>query len=405
LEPPSSPFDNIEFETWINLVFTCLSCILLFIASAVSGAVARNELKNRQNENRKFLFVFKNRTVLNESLQTLQTLLFVVITLMIDYSLSRLNLQAYHFIVLSVILLILWQLTLLFKYVGINHFQKTVLFFYPFIRLTGRLLIPVTGYIYKNINNLNESAEEGQIRETDRILQNTADVEVKEIVSSRMDIVAVNISTGFSELLDVVVESGYSRLPVYEGDIDHVKGILYVKDLLPYMREKNGDFDWKKLIHSAYFVSEYNKINALLEEMKQNRAHIAVVVDEYGMTTGIVTLEDILEEIVGDIFDESDVEAEEKFYVKHKDNSYSFKGKTHIMDFCKIMQIDNKLFDAVKGDSETLAGLLLEYKGEFLQKDEIIDIEGFSFKVESVDARRIRKIRVIKNDEKNDENF
>jgi CBS domain containing-hemolysin-like protein len=182
---------------------------------------------------------------------------------------------------------------------------------------------------------------------------------------------------------------------VYEDDLDHIRGILYVKDLLPHIRN-NRNFDWTELIHEAYFVLEHKKINALLDEMKKKKVHMAIVVDEYGGTIGIVTLEDILEEIVGEIFDESDVESDESFYVKQKDNSYSFKGKTPLVDFCRIMQLDHELFESTKGDNETLAGLLLELKGEFLRKGEELKLYGLTFKVESVDDRRIRIIKVTK---------
>jgi CBS domain containing-hemolysin-like protein len=200
----------------------------------------------------------------------------------------------------------------------------------------------------------------------------------------------VDIEADFDTMYHTVTESGYTRIPVYENNIDHIKGILYIKDLLPFVNTRN--FNWQILIHEAYFVSEHHKIDKLLEEMKQHKIHIAVVVDEYGTTTGIVTLEDILEEIVGDILDESDVEADESFYVRLKDNSYSFEGKTLIVDFCRVMQIEHELFDA--NDSETLAGLLIEQKGDFLHKGEELNIAGFKFKVESVDDRRIKRIKV-----------
>ncbi|MDR1583507.1 MAG: CBS domain-containing protein [Prevotellaceae bacterium] len=243
----------------------------------------------------------------------------------------------------------------------------------------------------------NVSGESGHVDDMQEFeaLRNTVDINVKDILSNRMDVTAVDISVDFDTLYNIVVDSGYSRLPVYEDDLDHIKGILYVKDLLPYIRNKN-DFDWRELIHEAYFVPEHKKINALLDEMKKKKIHMAIVVDEYGGTIGIVTLEDILEEIVGEIFDESDIESEETFFVKQKDNSYSFKGKTPLVDFCRIMQIDHEQFESKQGDTETLAGLLLELKGEFLQKGEELKLYGLIFKVESVDDRKIRIIKVTK---------
>ncbi|MDR1895434.1 MAG: CBS domain-containing protein [Prevotellaceae bacterium] len=298
--------------------------------------------------------------------------------------------------------LFLILLILLFKRLGAKKSQRFISVFYPVIKATYFLFAPIVRIVFpKNSLPATDSTDDDTDTNENTYAfdapHNIANIEVKEILLSRMDIVAIDISIDFNTLYDTIVESGYSRFPVYENDIDHIKGILYLKDILPYVKSED-DFQWQDLIHEAYFVLEHNKISTLLDEMKQRKIHIAVVVDEYGITVGIVTLEDILEEIVGEIFDESDVESEETFYIKSKDGSYSFEGKTPLVDFCRIMQIDHELLDVAKGDSETLAGLLLEHKGELLHKGEELNFAGFTFKVESVGDRRIIRIKVTKNE-------
>jgi gliding motility-associated protein GldE len=237
----------------------------------------------------------------------------------------------------------------------------------------------------------------GKSHENRKILKailEAVDTEVVEILRPRIDVTAIDISSDFKTLCNTVVDCGYSRIPVYDSNFDNIKGILYVKDLLPYIGIADRDFNWQKLVHEAYFVPENKRINDLLDEFQRKKIHMAVVVDEYGGTTGIITLEDILEEMVGDIMDESDVEAEERLFIKMKDGSYSFEGKTPLNDFYRIMDTDNELFDKVKGDAETLAGLILEFKGDFPEQGEELSIKQFRFKIEQIDLRRIKKIRV-----------
>jgi CBS domain containing-hemolysin-like protein len=388
-------------EEWVLLTL-CL--LLIFTLSVASGIVlASKDPEIRQKGNFKQQFIAEKHLKLVEALWIAKTILFVSIALLIRH------LLLYYFpdttnsyLILSEAGIFLFLLTLVFllKRYGAKRLQYLALF-YPFIRVVWFLFSPVVKVSFPE-NNDNKDTEEFRNKSDEIIdsqvfeaLQNTVDIDVKDILSSRMDVSAVDISVDFDTLYSIVVESGYSRLPVYEDDLDHIKGVLYVKDLLPYIRN-NKDFDWKDLIHEAYFVLEHKKINALLDEMKKRKVHMAIVVDEYGGTIGIVTLEDILEEIVGEIFDESDIESEETFYVKQKDNSYSFKGKTPLVDFCRIMQLDHELFESAKGDTETLAGLLLELKGEFLQKGEELKLYGLTFRVESVDDRKIRIIRVTR---------
>jgi gliding motility-associated protein GldE len=214
----------------------------------------------------------------------------------------------------------------------------------------------------------------------------------KEVMTPRLDMVDLDISSSFKEVLDCVVENGYSRVPVYEDSRDNIKGILYIKDLLPHLK-KSEDFRWQNLIRPAYFVPETKMIDDLLRDFQANKIHIAIVVDEFGGTSGIVTMEDIIEEIVGEINDEYD--EEERSYVKINDHTYVFEAKTLLSDFYKIVKTDSDVFEDIEGDADTLAGLLLEIKGEFPKLHEKLEYEHFEFEVLEMDARRILKVKVI----------
>ncbi len=225
-------------------------------------------------------------------------------------------------------------------------------------------------------------------------------IDVQEIMKSRVDVFAIDLSTPFPVLLKKILESGYSRIPVYEESFDTIKGILYIKDLLPHLNKKEG-FKWQPLIRPPYYVPESKKINDLLAEFQEKKIHLAIVVDEYGGTSGIVTLEDILEEIVGEIKDESD--EDEKFFTRLNKYTYIFDGKTLLNDFYKVLEKPDNVFDEIKGEAETLAGLILEMKGEIPVKDEIFTFREFTFKIDAVDNRRIKEIRVIIKETNKDE--
>ena len=216
--------------------------------------------------------------------------------------------------------------------------------------------------------------------------------EVEEIMHSRVDITSVDITADFDEVKRVIIESGFSRIPVCDEDPDNIKGTIYVKDLLPHIKE-GADFGWQRLMRKAYFVPMHKKINDLLEEFRANKVHMAIVVDEYGATQGLLSLEDILEEVVGEISDESD--ADESFYKRLNDRTYIFEGKTHIVDFERVMNLDEDTFADVQGRAETLAGLMLELNRNFLKKGDKLSAHGITFTVEALDGRRIDKIKVV----------
>jgi gliding motility-associated protein GldE len=217
-----------------------------------------------------------------------------------------------------------------------------------------------------------------------------------EIMTSRMDVADLDIKTGFKEVIRYVIEVGYSRIPVYAESQDNIKGVLYIKDLLPYL-DKHAEFRWQSLIRPAYFVPENKKIDDLLEEFRTTKIHLAVVVDEFGGTSGIVTMEDILEEIVGEISDEYD-EDESKF-IRMADGSYLFDAKILLIDFFKVTGLDSKLFGKLTDDVDTLAGLILEIKGDFPAKKEIVTYEGYSFHILEIDRKRILKVKFFKHEE------
>ncbi|MGV8134403.1 MAG: gliding motility-associated protein GldE [Mangrovibacterium sp.] len=214
---------------------------------------------------------------------------------------------------------------------------------------------------------------------------------VAEIMRSRVDVVALNLKDPFEKVISVINESGYSRIPVYSVSFDYIKGILYIKDLLPFIH-KRETFHWQSIIRPPFYVPEAKKIDDLLEEFQKNKVHMAVVIDEYGGSSGIVTLQDILEEIVGDILDEFD--EDEHYSTRISDNKYLFDGKIQLNDFFKFTGCDSHVFDDCKGDADTLAGLILEIKGEIPALNEKIRFKNFLFSIDAADNRRIKKISV-----------
>ena len=215
--------------------------------------------------------------------------------------------------------------------------------------------------------------------------------DTKQVMKPRMDIFALNENQPYSHIIPEIIENGYSRIPVYKENIDNVTGILYVKDLLPFLEEE--DYEWTSLLREPYFVPENKKLDDLLNDFKIKKNHLAIVVDEYGGTSGLISLEDIIEEIVGDISDEFD--DEDLIFSKLDDNNYVFEGKTPLKDFYRVLKLENSvLFEENRGEAETLAGFLLEISGSFPRKNEVILFDAFSFTIEAVDKKRIKQIKV-----------
>jgi gliding motility-associated protein GldE len=249
-----------------------------------------------------------------------------------------------------------------------------------------------------SMSELSEAIEltsDGNTHEEDRkILKGIVkfgDIDAKEIMKPRLDVSAIEIGTSYAQLMELILDAGYSRIPAYSENFDKIVGILYVKDLLPHL-DKPPDFNWSALLRPAFFVPENKKINDLLQEFQQKKIHMAIVVDEYGGTSGIVTLEDILEEIVGEISDEFDSEEDEVAYTKIDEKTYLFEGKILLNDFCKILGIEDRLFEEKKGDSETLAGLILEIEGRIPPANASTKFLNFEFIIKKVSNRRIEEI-------------
>ena len=288
-------------------------------------------------------------------------------------------------------------------------------FVVPFIFRLHKILKPLSKRLSKTINRINiegrapslsvddlEQAlelttDEHTTEDEQRILKGIVrfgSTTVKEVMTPRTSVIAIDIKAQFHDTLSHIVDKGYSRIPVYEEQLDQIKGLLYVKDLLPYV-DALDNFRWQDLIRTPFFVPESKKIDDLLKEFQQRRIHLAIVVDEFGGTSGVISLEDVLEEIVGEISDEFD--DDDLVYSKLDNHNYVFEAQTPLIDFCRVLDLPKDIFESVDGESDSLAGLVLELAGKFLEKNEEITYEAFTFKVESVDQRKLIRIKVTVN--------
>ncbi|MBS3773647.1 MAG: gliding motility-associated protein GldE [Bacteroidales bacterium] len=405
-----------------------LSLFFLVLLSFVSGgedaifAIIPNKLKELKKypdtQNTLLVKLLESPQILKASILILKNILYIAIFICLSYTLhSFIIIEQYSVGIFLLQLAVILVLILLFRDVLVkvivphNHFQFGRIMASPF-NIIHKLFYPLSNYLVNStsvitkkllkrrrltIDELSDALNlsSNEIQEDKNILKGIikfGNIDAKEIMKSRIDVVAVDISTEFKELMNIIIDSGHTRIPVYEDSFDNVKGILYIKDLLPYINNKE-EFQWQKLIRPPYFIPETKKINGLLKDFQDNKIHMAIVIDEYGGTYGIVTLEDILEEIVGEIADESDTD--EMFYSKIDNNTFIFEGKTLLNDFYKILNLNDEFFKEVKGDADTIAGIILEMKGEIPRKNEVIRFKNLTFKVESSDRRRIKKVKVI----------
>ncbi|HEY1192731.1 gliding motility-associated protein GldE [Flavobacterium sp.] len=251
-----------------------------------------------------------------------------------------------------------------------------------------------------SINQLSQALEltdsEGTSTEEQKILEGIVsfgNTDTKQVMSPRIDIFALEISETFAEIYPKIIETGFSRIPVYRDNIDQIEGVLFVKDLLPHIDKE--EFDWASLIREAFFVPENKKLDNLLKDFQSLKSHLAIVVDEYGGTSGLVSLEDVIEEIVGDISDEFD--DENLNFSQIDDNNFLFEGKINLKDFYRIVDVDEDVFESHKGEAETLAGFILEILGNFPKKDQKVPFENCVFTVETVDKKRVKQIKVTIN--------
>ena len=262
--------------------------------------------------------------------------------------------------------------------------------------IISKRMVKKTGLSIDQLSKALELTQDSEINDEKEILEGIvrfSNISAIDIIRPRINVIAIDIKDSFEQVKDIVIEHGYSRLPVYRENLDTIEGVLYVKDLLAHLKEKDN-FSWQSLLRPAYFVPETKKINDLLEEFQSKKVHLAIVVDEYGGTSGIVTMEDILEEIVGEINDEYD--EKEETYIKIRNNAYIFEASTLLNDFIKIVDADQDSFKDIEGEADTLAGLILEIKGELPKKNDVIVYLEHKFTILEVDNRRIIKIKYEK---------
>ena len=407
-----------------------LACVLLLVSGFASGSeiaffsLAPSDLSELDEE--RTPTDVKIKELREDSERTLATILItnnlvnVTIIMLLNYFFAHLVdfggaywLQFLCITVLLTFLLLLFGEIMPKVYTGqhpLNFCRRAVggiLFcrklFYPFATILIKSGILADKVVRKeshvlSVDDLEQALEltdKEDIREEQRMLEGIVrfgDETAKEIMTSRQDVVDLDFKSSFAEVLRCIVANNYSRIPVYQDNSDNVRGILYIKDLLPHL-SKGAAFRWQSLIRPPYFVPETKKIDDLLREFQENKVHIAIVVDEVGGTSGIVTLEDILEEIVGEINDEYD--EDEKSYVRINDNTFIFEGKTLLSDFYRIMKVDDEIFEDVEGDADSIAGLLLEIKGDFPKLHEKIDYQNFTFEILEMEERRISKVKVV----------
>ena len=417
------------------IVAICLAVLLLFASGFVSASEIAffslspgdlNDIEEDNHSSDKHI-----RSLLDDSERLLATILIsnnfvnVMIIMLCNFFFAEVvdfgTSVILEFLVITVILTFLLLLfgEIMPKIYSAQHTLKFARFSAPVLVVLRKVFAPLSGILVKSsvlvnkcvskknysisVDDLSQALEltdKEEISEESNILQGIirfGDETAVEVMTPRLDMVDLEINTPFSDVLKCVVENAYSRIPVYASSRDNIKGILYIKDLLPHLN-KGDNFRWQTLVRPAYFVPETKMIDDLLRDFQANKIHIAIVVDEFGGTSGIVTMEDIIEEIVGEINDEYD--EEERPYVKLNEHTYVFEAKTLLSDFYKILKIDNDVFEEVEGEADTLAGLLLEIKGEFPVLHEKLEYGRFHFEVLEMDARRIRKVKVIIGEEK-----
>lgn len=408
-----------------------LACLLLLGSGFASGAEIAvfslsptdlnnlDEEKNRVDRKIKFLREDSGRTL--ATILITNNLINVTIIMLCNYIFAHLvafgqGTEWLKFLVMTVLLtflLLLFGEIIPKVYCG-QHALAVCRLFAPALMVLRKVFYPLSSVLIRSgalaekvvqkkshvlsVDDLEQALEltdKAELKEEQNMLEGIVrfgDETAKEVMTSRQDIVNLDFRSTFPEVIQCIVENNYSRIPVYQDSIDNIRGILYIKDLLPHLG-KPSSFRWQSLIRPPYFVPETKKIDDLLRDFQENKVHIAIVVDEFGGTSGLITLEDILEEIVGEINDEYD--EEEKNYVRINANTYIFEGKTLLSDFYKIMKLDDDVFEEVEGDADTLAGLLLELKGDFPKQHERIEYGQFRFEIVELDGHRIAKIKVV----------
>ena len=422
-----SIFSGIEFNLFsADVLFSFLAIILLIVSSAfISGAevayfsLDSSELEELESDGDGVLKLLKKPNELLATILIANNFINVGIVVISAFLTSIAiifpegsNLEFIFQVVVITSLLVLFGEITPKVYANNNPKSFAIRMMKPLVLLQkifyplSYILVTTTSFIDKRIEakqkeisieeiskalDITEHESKEEERRILRSIVEFGNTDVKEIMKSRVDVLAIDKKEEFSSVLKMIVSSGYSRIPVYEEQFDNVLGILYIKDLIPHL-DKGDDFDWQSLCRTPYFVPETKMINDLLKEFQVKKNHLAIVVDEYGGTSGIVTLEDVLEEIVGEINDEFDVD--DNIYSKLDANNFIFEGKISLIDFLKIVKGELDFFDELKGESDSLAGLVLEVKGKIPKIGEVCKILPYIMVVESADLRRIKRLKV-----------
>jgi putative hemolysin len=434
-EPPSYNFANIFFQQ--GLLYFILVAALLLVTAFASAAEAAffsltsDDLDGFRNSRNKLdkiaaellinprilssvLTTWKYFTISAAAALTLLSLMSskVAMPFHVDSVITSLFLLVVSFSIFGVIVPKIYGST----YV-ISTVRNSSRFCSSLMLVSRRIVNPLLKMSYRVEHRLEEITEQNSVEELTQALElaatdtettendkeflrgivNFGTLTVKQVMRSRMDISFADVSMNFTQLLDYVQKSGYSRIPVCQSTLDKVEGVLYIKDLLPFLSEPST-FEWKKLLRPGYFIPESKKIDFLLKDFQEKRVHIALVVDEFGGTSGLITLEDVIEEIIGDIHDEFDEVG--LSYQKLNATTYLFDGKIALNQFYRAVKIDTTVFDQLKGDNDSLGGLLLEVHGELPKIGEQIVIEPLTFTIEAVDHKRIRKVKVHIHEQK-----
>jgi gliding motility-associated protein GldE len=425
-EPSLTQFSNLD----TNLIFGIVGiCILLFCTAMVAAAevalfsLSKKNLADLSIQNpSKYSVVSKLLSKPKKLLATIlvaNNFLHISIVILFSFSLDEVFstiaspiLKFAVEVVLVTFLILLFGEVLPKIYASRNNIKFSSLIAYPLVVL-DKLLSPIslpmrsfTLFIQEklgkqktnfSVDQLSQALEltstEDTTQEEQKLLEGIVsfgNTDTKQVMSPRIDLFALDIEETFAEIFPKIVEKGYSRIPVYEDNIDHIVGVLFIKDLIPHINKK--EFDWKTLLREPFFVPENKKLDDLLKDFQSMKSHLAIVVDEYGGTSGIVSLEDVIEEIVGDISDEFD--DENINYSQIDDKNFLFEGKINLKDFYRIIDVDENLFETRKGEAETLAGFILEILGNFPKKSQKIQFENCLFTIEVVDKKRVKQIKV-----------
>lgn len=336
---------------------------------------------------------------------------FFLLNNIFDFSSSIIFQFIFQVIIIAFILVLLSQITP--KFYAKQNAVSFSIYTYSLVKFLYLIFSPISSFVINSSSFIDErlkqksldisleelsqaldfSRDEDKLKEEKKILKSIIDfgnIDVREIMKPRVDVISLEKNTPFQDVLSLVESSPYSRIPVYQNSFDNIHGVLYIKDLIPYISTKK--IDWSSLCHEPLFVRETKKINDLLKEFQEKKIHLAFVVDEYGGTSGIVTLEDVLEEIVGEINDEFDDDGNQ--YYKLDDNNYVFEAKTSLNDFLKVVEGETDYFDNIKGDTDTIAGIIIEKTGTIPKKSDKVEFPPYTFFIESADDRKINKVKV-----------